>query len=90
MISIGAEAVENWGLISYAGLLDTNPKVAMASLRYKAVSTICRETAHQWFGNLVTPASWGVEFVSEGFANFYAHRALPKDVEEGYMVTYAD
>jgi aminopeptidase N len=32
---------------------------------------IAHETAHQWFGDAVTPASWAHLWVSEGFASYF-------------------
>lgn len=35
-------------------------------------STVAHETAHQWFGNAVTPADWRDLWLSEGFASYFA------------------
>jgi aminopeptidase N len=32
---------------------------------------IAHETAHQWFGDAVTPGSWGHVWLSEGFASYF-------------------
>jgi aminopeptidase N len=33
--------------------------------------TVAHETAHQWFGNAVTPADWSHLWLSEGFASYF-------------------
>ena len=64
-------AMEDWGLISYAEddfLVDP----ARSSLRTtrNVYSTIAHEIAHQWFGNLVTAASWEEIWLNEAFATW--------------------
>lgn len=34
-------------------------------------STVAHETAHQWFGDAVTPAEWHELWLSEGFATYF-------------------
>ncbi len=34
--------------------------------------TVAHETAHQWFGDAVTPLRWGDLWLSEGFATYFA------------------
>ena len=34
---------------------------------------VAHETAHQWFGNAVTPADWPDLWLSEGFATYFAN-----------------
>ncbi|HEX5430756.1 MAG TPA: M1 family aminopeptidase [Bryobacteraceae bacterium] len=70
-------AVENPGLIVYLSreLLvtpgtDTNP-------RTHALRTIeAHEIAHQWFGDLVTQASWQDVWLSEGFATWLSDKIM--------------
>jgi aminopeptidase N len=39
---------------------------------------IAHETAHQWFGDAVTPHSWGHLWLSEGFASYFEHLWVQK------------
>lgn len=69
-------AVENPGLITYKG------EVLLAKL--DAVSTMrgimAHELAHQWFGNLVTQATWQDVFLSEGFATLIGSKIAELDL----------
>jgi aminopeptidase N len=39
--------------------------------RSASTGIIAHETAHQWFGDAVTPRSWGHLWLSEGFASYF-------------------
>ncbi|HCA79316.1 MAG TPA: hypothetical protein DEP53_06230 [Bacteroidetes bacterium] len=39
--------------------------------RSVSIGLIAHETAHQWFGDAVTPKSWGHLWLSEGFASYF-------------------
>jgi aminopeptidase N len=39
--------------------------------RNVSVGLIAHETAHQWFGDAVTPRDWGELWLSEGFATYF-------------------
>jgi aminopeptidase N len=55
--------MENAGAIFYADGVFTGRSVS--------TGLIAHETAHQWFGDAVTPGSWGHLWLSEGFASYF-------------------
>jgi aminopeptidase N len=64
-------AMEDWGLISYAEddfLVD--PQRSSPDTVRNVYATIAHEIAHQWFGNLVTAASWEEIWLNEAFATW--------------------
>jgi aminopeptidase N len=68
--------MENSSAIVYSsGLLDPNPNAPVDqhfNLRRALVEVVAHETAHQWFGDAVTPATWADLWLSEGFATYFA------------------
>src|SRR5438552_6080242 len=69
-------AMENWGGITYyESALLFDPKKSSAATRQRIYEVIAHETAHQWFGDLVTTAWWDNLWLNEGFATWMATKA---------------
>lgn len=69
-------AMENWGLITYReSALLAGEKSSISSKKYVAL-VIAHETAHQWFGNLVTMKWWDELWLNESFATMMEYFAV--------------
>jgi len=69
-------AMEDWGLISYAEpMLLYDTRRSSPRTQREIFNTVAHEVAHQWFGNLVTAASWEEIWLNEAFATWLATKA---------------
>jgi len=65
-------AMENWGAITFReNLLLRYPQITSAAGEERICEVIAHELAHQWFGNLVTPADWTYLWLNESFATYF-------------------
>lgn len=73
-------AVENPGLITYkasALLLSPVDNETEKSRRVRALQA--HEVGHQWFGDMVTQATWDDVWLSEGFATWFSAKVMDQE-----------
>ncbi len=67
-------AMENYGAITYReNALLVYPGVTSMRELAQIASVIAHETAHMWFGNLVSPADWKYVWLNESFATYFTY-----------------
>ena len=70
-------AMENAGLITYADRRAYFEEGRSPDgLRGEMAALVAHEVAHQWFGDLVTPAWWDDVWLKESFANWLEERTV--------------
>ncbi|ODM86617.1 Thyrotropin-releasing hormone-degrading ectoenzyme, partial [Orchesella cincta] len=72
-------ATENFGL---SGFVFLGPGTNTEEDRRKVALIIAHETVHQWFGNVVTCASWEDVWLNEGFAKYLEYWGANETVPE--------
>lgn len=85
-------ALETQTMPVYGAMVDGGTGIDAATLAAEA-ETIAHETAHQWFGNAVSPLRWEDVYLNEGLAQYGAylwveHRDGPAALEARLRASY--
>ncbi|CCW59717.1 unnamed protein product [Phytomonas sp. EM1] len=67
--------MENWGCITCAESILVDPSSSSVVSMKGALSLICHEVSHNWFGNLVAINWWEGLWLKEGFASWCGYYA---------------
>ncbi len=69
-------AMEDWGAISYIeNVLLFDADKSSPGVKQDVFEVVAHEVSHQWFGDLVTAASWDEIWLNEAFATWMAKKA---------------
>ena len=83
-VTVGFDAMENAGLITYAStVMLAAPAAVTPRFRRDYVAIAAHELAHQWFGNLVTMAWWDDLWLNESFASWLGDR-ITHELQPGW------
>ncbi len=69
-------AMENWGAMLFRESAMLHDPSLPPSYVHRVAEVVAHEVAHQWFGDLVTPASWKYIWLNESFATLLAYLAV--------------
>ncbi len=73
---LGFNAMENWGGITFTeGDVLFDEAHSSEAQRQWITHIVGHEVAHQWFGDLVTTASWDDVWLNESFADWMSYKA---------------